>query len=94
MGGEAKGKLFEFTLLKQVKGNYSLIPLVLIGAFGVSLSAFQIIRTLSRSPDVSINRVGNPRPYERFITEDGKPVQYKYFSTVDYNKLSVDRPKL
>ena len=95
MGGAAKGKLFEFTMGKQLRGNYSLYPIVFIGIFGMSLSAFQIIRTLSKSPDVCINRPKNPRPYEKYLTSDGKPVQYKYFSTVDYSKLPIinERPK-
>jgi hypothetical protein len=92
MGGGSKGKIFEFTMIKQLKSNYALLPIVLVGCFGASLSAFAIIRTLSRSPDVSINRVGNPRPYERLLTEDNKPVQYKYFSTLDYKKLQIERP--
>jgi hypothetical protein len=95
MGGEAKGKMFEFQIGKQLRGNYSLYPLFLIGAFGCSLAAFQIVRTLFRSPDVTINK-RDPKPYDKFITSDGKYVQYKYFSTVDYKKLADqnERPKL
>lgn len=95
MGGEAKGKLFEISILKQLKGNYSLLPIFCVGVFGIGLSTFAIIRTLSRSPDVKLNRFSSEKPYERLITPDGKPVQYKYFSTLDYNKLPLDeKPKL
>ena len=97
MGGDAKGgKLFEFQMVKQLKKNYSLYPIVFIGIFGMGLASFQIIRTLIRSPDVSINRRGNPNPYDNLITPEGKYVQYKYFTTLDYNKMAEqsERPKL
>ncbi|CAF0712153.1 unnamed protein product [Brachionus calyciflorus] len=81
------GKMFEFTLGKQIQKNYSLLPIVLCGAFGLSLSGFAIMRTAFKSPDISVNRRGNPKPYERYMTEDGRPLQYKYFSTLDYSKL-------
>ena len=93
-GGGEKGKLFEIAILKHLKSNYALYPIVFVGVFGMGLSAFQIIRTLAKSPDVCINRVGNPKPYENYVTADGKAVQYKYFSTLDYNKLPIERPKL
>ena len=94
MGGGEKRPLVEFTMMKQLRKNYALIPIVLVGAFGMGLCAFQITRTLTTSPDVSINRKGNPKPYENFI-RDGKYVQYKYFSTMDYSKLGdhPDKPK-
>lgn len=95
MGGEAKGKLFEISLWKQLKSNYSLMPIAFIGVFGISLSAFAILRTLTKSPDVQLNRRGNPKPYEKLVTPEGAPVQYKYYTTIDYNKLpSTERPKL
>lgn len=95
MGGDAKGKIFEFTIRKQLKANYSLYPIFFVGLLGCGLASFQIIRTLFRSPDVTINK-RNPKPYDKFITDDGKYVQYKYFSTVDYKKLADqnERPKL
>lgn len=95
MGGEAKGKLFELSIVKQVRANYALIPIVFVGAFGMCLSIFQMGRTLLKSPDVSINRRGNPHPYDNLVTPDGKAVQYKYFApTIDYSKLKLDRPKI
>jgi len=56
MGGEAKGKLFEVTMVRQVKSNYALYPLVFIGFLGMGLASFQIIRSLIRSPDIHFNR--------------------------------------
>ena len=94
MGGEAKAKMFDFSLGKQLKKNYSLYPIVFIGIFGISLSAFQIIRTLSRSPDVAINKKGNPKPYEHFITPEGKAIQYKYYTTKDFAKVDIEKPKI
>jgi hypothetical protein len=92
-GGDKK--LFKVGLIKQLKSNYSLMPIVFIGAFGVCLSAFQITRTLTRSPDVVINRSSNPKPYEKMLHEDGKFVQYKYFTTLDYKNMHEhpDKPK-
>jgi NADH dehydrogenase (ubiquinone) 1 alpha subcomplex subunit 4 len=96
MGGEAKGKLFEVQMLKQVKSNYSLYPLVFIGALGMGLAGFQIIRSLVRSPDIHFNRRNNPDPWNKLMTEDGKYVQFKYFTTLDYKSLAAnsERPKL
>jgi NADH dehydrogenase (ubiquinone) 1 alpha subcomplex subunit 4 len=93
-GAEAKNKMIEFPMMKQIKGNYSLLPIVLIVGFGMGLSVFAMGRNLLRSPDVSINRRGNPKPYERLVNQDGSAVQYKYFSTLDYSKIQSDRPKL
>lgn len=81
------GRLFNFTVGKQIKKNYALLPIVVCGIFGISLSSFAIIRTLIKSPDVSVNRRSNPRPYERYVDKNGKPIQYKYYSTLDYSKL-------
>ena len=88
--------LVEFNLLKQLKKNYALIPIVFIGVFGLGLSAFQITRTLTQSPDIKLNRLSEEKPYEKYLKQNGKHVQYKYFSTMDYNKLEVDpdRPNL
>ncbi|RNA24056.1 cytochrome c oxidase subunit NDUFA4 [Brachionus plicatilis] len=89
------GKLFQVTVGKQIKKNYALLPIVMCSAFGIGLSSFAIIRTLMKSPDVSINRRSNPRPYEKYMNEDGVPIQYKYFSTLDYAKLPrSERPKI
>ena len=94
MGGHSKGRPFEFEVLKQLKGNYSLLPIAFVCVFGLGLCGFQIIRTALRSPDVSINRVGNPQPYNKYLTEDGKAIRYKYFSTFDYSKMDSERPKI
>jgi len=96
MGGEAKGKLFEVQLAKQVRANYSLYPLVFIGVLGMGLASFQIARSLVRSPDIHFNRRSNPDPWNKLVTDDGKYVQFKYFSTMDYKTLAAnnERPKL
>ena len=94
MGGVAKEKMIDFPIMKQVRKNYSLFPIVVVVGFGCALSAFAIVRTLTRSPDVSINRRGNPKPYEYLETKDGNAVRYKYFSTLDYNKFKSERPRL
>ena len=93
---EPKNKLFEFQMLKQLKSNYSLYPLVFVGFLGISLASFQIVRTLIRSPDCIVNRRKNPHPWEKLLTDDGKYIQYKYFSTKDYKILaeSNERPKI
>ncbi len=92
MGGPAE-KIFRIEILQQIKKNYSLVPIFAIAVFGMSLSAFAIFRTVSRSPDVIVNRPGNPKPYNNYLTKDGKFVQYKYFSTMDYSKLEADPDK-
>ena len=93
MGGKTTEKLVKFEILKQLRSNYSLIPIVFAGAFGMGLCVWQICRTLARSPDVHINRPGNPTPYNNYLTKDGKSIRYKYFSYMDYNKLEVDPDK-
>ena len=94
MGGGSKFKLFEMDLVKQMKGNYSLIPIAVCCAFGMGLSVFAIARTLLKSPDVSNNRRGNPHPYD-YLEKDGSLKQYKYFSTMNYKDLTPDpdRPR-
>ena len=88
-------RLFYFPVGKQIRGNYSLAPIAFVVALGCFLPAFQIVRTLYKSPDVQINKNGNPRPYEKLETPDGKPIQYKYFSTKDYAKeFKSERPRL
>ena len=96
MGGEAKGKLFEVQLLKQVKANYSLYPLVFIGCLGVGLASFQIVRSLIRSPDVHVNKRNNPDPWNKLQGEDGQYHQFKYLTTLDYKAMSEmnERPKI
>ena len=51
MGGPVE-KIFRIEILQQIKKNYSLVPIFAIAVFGMSLSAFAIFRTVSRSPDV------------------------------------------
>ena len=95
MGIEVKNKLIDFQFIKQLKSNYSLYPLVCIGFLGVGMALFQSIRTLVKSPDVVINRKKNPKPWNKFIKDDGQYVQYKYFTTEDYKAQSQvnERPK-
>ena len=96
MTGGAQGKMFEFTMMKQLRSNYSLLPIVFVGIFGMGLSAFQIVRTLALSPDVCLNKKGSQKPYEKYLTDDGRHVQYKYYAQMDYKALTPDpdRPKL
>ena len=94
MGGEAKGKMFEFSLMKQIKGNYSLLPIVFAVGVGCTLCAFHITRLLVKSPDIHLNKNKNPRPWEYLETPEGKAVQYKYYSNLDYSKMQSERPKL
>ena len=96
MGGGADKKLIEFNFMKQLRANYSLLPIVFIGIFGLGLSTFQIVRTLTRSPDVCLNKKCGQKQYESYLTDDGKHVQYKYYAKMDYSKLTPDpdRPKL
>lgn len=71
MGGEDK-KLFKMEIFKQIRGNYSLVPIFLIASFGCTLAALSCFRTLTRSPDVAINKAGNPKNYEKLVDKDGK----------------------
>ena len=78
----------QFKMGKHLKANYSLYPIVLIAVFGAGLAGFQISRSLLRSPDLHVNRKGNPDPWNRLVKDDGKYVQFKYYTTMDYNALS------
>ena len=51
-------KLFRFDLLRQLRSNYSLIPIVTLLSFGIAIATFSLTRTAMYSPDVSINRRG------------------------------------
>ena len=96
MAGQSKPKLLEIQVISQLKSNYSLYPIAFIALFGVGLASFAIIRTLTRSPDVHVNRRANPDPWNKYVNDDGKYIQYKYFSTLNYKKLSEnnERPKV
>ena len=96
MGGNTKtaGSMLEFPIMKQLKGNYSLLPTVFVCAFGLSLAGFQITRSLIKNPDIHLAKTKNPRPWEKLETADGKAIQFKYFSTKDYNIFNSERPKL
>jgi hypothetical protein len=82
--------------MKQLKNNYSLIPLVFSLGLGIAFASFHSLRLLTRSPDIMVDKKNNPDPHNKFIKPDGTFVQYKYFSTHDYTKMKVDeeRPKL
>ena len=92
----SNNKLFEIGILKNVKSNYSLMPIVFIGTFGLCLATAAVTRTLMKSPDIAINKTSEKKPYERYLEEDGRHVQYKLFTTLDYNRMKPDhdRPKL
>jgi hypothetical protein len=95
-GVTKEDKLFYWPVAKHLKGNYSLIPIFVVIAIGITLPAWQIVRTLRRSPDVHLSKTKNPRPWESLETADGKAVQFKYWTakSKDYNEYRVDRPKL
>ena len=99
MGGATnnfgKEKMFNLDIMRQVRGNYALVPLVFTIGFGTAICAWQCFRSVWKNPDLIVNRRGNPRPYENY-ENDGKYKQFKYFSTVDYSALTPDpdRPKL
>jgi hypothetical protein len=95
MGGMSKEKLFSFDIARQVKNNYALVPLVFVIGFGTALCSWQMFRTVTKSPDIIVNRRGNPHPYE-YLEKDGEYKRYKYFSTINYKNLhpDPDRPKL
>ena len=77
MAMQTPNKIFNMQLLKQVKKNYSLIPIVVVGSFGLGLAAFAMARTLAKSPDITINKKSSSLPYEKYLKEDGTHVQYK-----------------
>ena len=60
------------------------------------LATAAVTRTLMKSPDIAINKTSEKKPYERYLEEDGRHVQYKLFTTLDYNRMKPDpdRPKL
>ena len=95
MGGASKEKLFQFDIMRQVKNNYALVPLVFVIGFGTFLCSWQMLRTVTKNPDIIVNRRDNPHPYER-LEKDGQYKRFKYFSTIDYKTLQPDpdRPKL
>ncbi len=71
---------------QQLKGNYSLAPLVGLNIFCVTLALASGLRTLVKSPDVIVDRRHNPRPWEKMIREDGSPVQYKFYQKTPFSK--------
>ncbi len=87
--------LFEVQIVKQMRKNYALYPIVVAALFGMGLAGFQITRSLLKSPDLHVNRKNNPDPWNR-LNDDGKYVQFKYFSTMDYKALAEknERPKI
>ena len=75
-------------MFKQIKSNYSLLPIAFTAAFGVAIGVFTIMRTLYQSPDVIIDREHNPRPYEKWEHK-----RYRYFMQ-DLEQDDPDKPKL
>ena len=59
--------IFKFNFIHTLKTNYSLIPLVLVTGFSLSLVLASSIRNLIWNPDVVIDRRHNPRPWEKLI---------------------------
>ena len=81
-------KLFSFDMIKNIRNNYSLLPVTLLAGLGLSGAIFTFLRSLSRHPDISVNRRNNPRPYEKY---DHKP--YRFFKQTLHQK-DPDRPAL
>jgi hypothetical protein len=48
--------LFEVQIVKQMRKNYALYPIVVAALFGMGLAGFQITRSLLKSPDLHVNR--------------------------------------
>jgi hypothetical protein len=61
--------LASFNFKKHLKGNYSLIPLVAVGIFGLSIMAASSLRHFIKNPDVIINRKNNKKLLETSIDE-------------------------
>jgi hypothetical protein len=54
MGGQAAGEsAYKFPMMKHLKGNYSLLPLVGVLGFGCLLSVMHSGRQLTKNPDVT-----------------------------------------
>ncbi len=84
-----KKKLFSFDMFKNIKTNYSLLPITMLASFGLAAGVFTMSRTLMRSPDVIVDRVNNPKPYEHW-----KDKQYRFFrQTIEKNDTN-ERPKI
>ncbi len=47
---------------------YSLIPIVVLAPFALSMAAFSLLRTSVKCPDVIINRTNNPKFHEMQLT--------------------------
>ena len=96
MVNQAKPKLIDFQIFKQLKTNHYLIPIVFLSFLGVGMGVFEAVRTLIKSPDVIIDRRKDPQPWNKLETDDGKYVQYKYVSTLDYKDLakSDEKPRI
>ena len=89
-----ENRLFYFPVGKQIKGNYSLVPIVALIGFGIILPTLASFRTIFKSPDVVINK-RDKRQYERLVTSEGKAVPYKYYQSKDYSQFDhPERPKL
>ena len=88
--------IVKFEAWKQLRNNYSLFPIIIVTGFGLTVFGSMLYHTLAHSPDISIRRRSNPRPFEKFVKEDGTGVQYKLYSSTDYSKYKLDeeRPKI
>ena len=87
-------KLFKIEMLKQLKGNYSLIPIVVLAPFALSMAAFSLLRTSVKCPDVIINRTSNPKPWEKM--KHDQPYRMIQFMKPNYDDCFIDpdKPKL
>ena len=52
MGGKSHEPLLKWPVMKHLKGNYSLLPLVAVLGFGCTLSIMHSGRQLTKNPDV------------------------------------------
>jgi hypothetical protein len=82
--------IIKLDVWRQVKGNYSLVPLVGLNIFCVTIAFMSGLRTLIKSPDVVIDRKRNPKPWDKLIRPDGSPVQYKLYQQTPYPKQKTD----
>ncbi len=87
-------KLFKIDVFRQIKGNYSLLPIIVLTPIAFGMAAFSMMRTSVKSPDVIINRVSNPKPWEHMKHDES--YRLVQINKVNYDDCYVDpdRPKI
>lgn len=89
---EGDKRLFKIDLIKQLKGNYSLLPFFLLAGFGLIAGSFTMIRTIIRSPDVIVNKKEHKKPWERL--QENKNYRYFHIGNSNENGNDDEKPKL